>query len=58
VDKAMIFFISHSVSALKPAMHAVSEAEKRRINSNDWKPWIKLKNRIKIKIPAVTRVEE
>jgi len=54
----MIFFISHSVSALKPAMHAVSEAEKRRINSNDWKPWIKLKNRIKIKIPAVTRVEE
>ena len=31
VDRAIIFFISHSVKALKPAIRAVKQAAGRRI---------------------------
>lgn len=58
VDRAIIFFISHSAIAADPAMHAVMAALKRRIN---WREGIfcrVLKKRIRINTPAVTRVEE
>lgn len=58
VDRAIIFFMSHSVRALSPAIQAVRAAENRRRNSKGTEFLIKLKKRIKIKIPAVTRVEE
>ena len=36
VERAIIFFISHSVRADKPATQAVRAAENRRISSKDW----------------------
>lgn len=58
VESAIIFFISHSAIAANPAMQAVSEAENRRINSRQGILFKTLKNRMRIKIPAVTRVDE
>ena len=38
VDRAMIFFISHSVVALSPAISVVNVAKMRRVEENivDW----------------------
>lgn len=58
VDRAIIFFISHSLNALRPAIKEVKQAEKRSKNSSDSWCLRVSKNRTKIKTPAVTRVEE
>lgn len=58
VERAIIFFISHSAKALRPAINVVRQAENKRRNSRDWVFCKALKNRTRIKTPAVTRVEE
>jgi len=58
VDKAITFFISHSAIAANPAVHAVIAAANSKIYSRAGTNFSEGKNRIKIKIPAVTRVEE
>jgi hypothetical protein len=58
VDKAITFFISHSAIAARPATQAVIAAANRRTTSRVEIVFKVGKNRIKIKIPAVTSVEE
>lgn len=58
VDRAITFFISHSAIAANPATQAVIVAENRRIDSRVGIDLRVGKNRIRIKIPAVTSVEE
>jgi hypothetical protein len=50
--------MSHSAIAARPATQAVIAAAKRRINSRVEIDFKVGKNRIRIKIPAVTSVEE
>jgi hypothetical protein len=54
----MIFFISHSVQALIPAISMVDTAINNRMGLNHWLEFRKGKNRINRNTPAVTRVEE
>lgn len=58
VDRAIIFFMSHSDVALMPAMSIVKEAVIIRNKKNSLKLDNRGKNRSKRKIPAVTRVDE
>lgn len=58
VERAITFFISHSAIAASPATQAVIAAANKRINSREEICFRVGKNRIKIKIPAVTSVEE
>lgn len=58
VDNAIIFFISHSARALMPAISVVIQAENSKINSRGNICFKAGKNRIKMKTPAVTSVEE
>ena len=58
VDKAIIFFISHSVSAAIPAINIVKDAVKNKIVENIWKEARKEWKRINRNTPAVTKVEE
>lgn len=58
VERAIIFFISHSAIAARPATQDVIAAANRRI---DWREETVSKvgkNRMRIKTPAVTRVDE
>ena len=58
MDSAITFFISHSAIAARPAIHAVTAAANSKINSREGIFFKVGKKRIKMKIPAVTRVEE
>ena len=58
MERAITFFMSHSAMADRPAIHAVVAAANKRMNSKEGMFFKVGKNRIKIKIPAVTRVEE
>lgn len=58
VDKAMIFFKSHSVIAESPAISIVRQEINRRVDISRGTAMIELWKRIRRKTPAVTRVEE
>lgn len=58
VERAIIFLRSHSVMAAIPAINIVIDAAYRRVGWNIGAIFRKWKNRIRIKTPAVTRVEE
>ena len=58
MDNAITFFISHSAMAANPATHAVIAAENNKINSREGIFFNVGKKRIRIKTPAVTKVEE
>lgn len=58
MDKAIIFFKSHSVKALSPAINIVKQEMNRIVGVNRGSEDMKLKNRIKMKTPAVTNVDE
>lgn len=58
VDKAIIFFMSHSVVALNPAIRVVETATNSNKGENHHEEDRKSKNRISRKTPAVTSVEE
>lgn len=58
VDKAIIFFISHSPIALYPAINMVMDAIKSNVGQNQEVFIKKGANRINKNTPAVTRVDE
>lgn len=58
VERAIIFFISHSAIALYPAISIVIEAINKSDGQNQFDCIKDEENRIKRKTPAVTRVEE
>jgi hypothetical protein len=58
VDRAIIFFMSHSVVALNPAIRVVETATNNNRGENHHEVDIKSKNRISKNTPAVTNVEE
>lgn len=58
VERAIIFFKSHSVIALRPAISIVVVATKRRVGQNSFHSFRNGKNRMSRKTPAVTKVEE
>jgi hypothetical protein len=58
VDKAIIFFMSHSVVALSPAIKVVDTATNSNSGENHQEVDMKSKNRISKNTPAVTNVEE
>lgn len=58
VERAIIFFISHSPIALYPAISIVIDAIKSKHGQNHLDGIRAGENRIKRKTPAVTRVEE
>lgn len=58
MDRAIIFFISHSIIALYPAISIVADARIRRVGANHVVLFRNGENRIRRNTPAVTRVEE
>lgn len=58
VDRAIIFFKSHSAKAAIPAINIVIEAKISSKGQNILFKESKLKNRISRNTPAVTKVEE